>query len=967
MLREQMVSTGTILAALTETHLSPEVLDAEIYMEGFDIYRADRANNRSGGGVAIYLKRELAAGTSLICSDSNGVVEYLMIHIKKHNMVVMNVYRPPTTTELDFVPVLRMLRAKFLALNDPSLVLVLCGDFNMPRTNWNLGHTEGGTGEERRQASHLLEVRDELLMNQIIEVPTRGDNILDLFFTNNEDLIMKVEVVDSIMSDHRMILVGLTVGFDTDEESMPMNRNGLNNLNFFHNNTEWEKILDVLGDVNWSNTFQHLSLDEKYNVFMDKLLEVCSRFVPERIIRPKLNKIPRDRRILMKKRGKLNKRLLDVRGEDAKNRIRADIAQIENRISHSHMQEIRKNEADAVRAIKENVKYFYQYAKHKSKIKVSVGPLEDGEEITADPARMCDLLKTHYETVFTEPLPAEDLAVMREETRVPEHFKLEDIVFSEEDFVEASRSLKNNSAAGPDGVPALLLKKAIQVLAEPLCHIWKESMRLGKIPEALKKGRITPIYKGGNRGKRQNYRGVALTSHCIKLFEKIIVRKMVDYMETHNLYNKGQHGFRAGHSCLSQLLAHYQEILEEMSNGHCVDVVYLDFAKAFDKVDHGVLEEKLRRIGISGQLLGWIGDFLRGRSQHVAVGGVISGESSVVSGVPQGSVLGPLLFLVHIGDLTDAIHNSTVSSFADDTRIVKSIKTIEDCELLQRDLDEIYEWAKHTNMFFNGTKFVHLRYGAPGEAVAYNYRSSESSIVPENSETTDLGVIMTNTASFKDHIGLVAAKGRQRLGWILRVFMTRESAPLLTLYKALVLPILEYCCQLWCPTTIGMIRQLEAVQRTFTSRIAGLARLDYWERLRALKLYSLERRRERYIVIYVWKIIQGISPNFEGRTRIQTVNSERRGILCLVPSLVRTRQRIMTLRESSFPILGPRLYNCIPPEVRACNGSLDVFKSKLDNFLQSVPDRPCMPGYYQDAALNSILVQVAYRRAEGES
>ena len=127
----------------------------------------------------------------------------------------------------------------------------------------------------------------------------------------------------------------------------------------------------------------------------------------------------------------------------------------------------------------------------------------------------------------------------------------------------------------------------------------------GKDSGILKKGRITPIYKGGNRGNRQNYRGVALTSHCIKLFEKIIVRKMVIYMETHNLYNKGQHGFRAGHSCLSQLLAHYQEILKEMSNGHCVDVVYLDFAKAFDKVDHGVLEEKLRRIGISGKL--WVG------------------------------------------------------------------------------------------------------------------------------------------------------------------------------------------------------------------------------------------------------------------------------------------------------------------------------------------------------------------------
>ena len=525
--------------------------------------------------------------------------------------------------------------------------------------------------------------------------------------------------------------------------------------------------------------------------------------------------------------------------------------------------------------------------------------------------------------------------------------------------------MRNNSSAVPDGVPALLLKKAIQVLAEPLCHIWKESMRLGKIPELLKKGQITPIYKGGNRSKKQNYRGVTLTSHCIKLFEKIIVKKMVDYMETYDLYNKGQHGFRAGRSCLSQLLAHYQEVLETMSNGECVDVVYLDFAKAFDKVDHGVLLEKLRRIGIAGPLLKWIEEFLKDRSQNIAVEETISKDSSVVSGVPQGSVLGPLLFLVHIGDMSNVIQHSTVSSFADDTRIVRSIKSVEDCILLQQDLEEIYEWAKQTNMFFNGSKFELLRYSVSGDVVPYTYTSSENSPIPEKNNTTDLGVIMSNTANFKDHIGQVAARGRQRMGWVLRVFMTRDRTPLMALYRAIVLPILEYCCQLWCPTTVGMIRQLEAVQQIFTSRIAGLAGLDYWERLKILKLYSLERTRERYIIIYVWKIIQGMSPNFDGSARIMITNNDRRGRLCTIPPMLRSMQRIETLRESSFPILGPRLFNCLPAEIRGFDGKVDIFKRKVDNFLSSIPDKPCLTHYHQRAANNSILGQVAQLRAEG--
>ena len=160
----------------------------------------------------------------------------------------------------------------------------------------------------------------------------------------------------------------------------------------------------------------------------------------------------------------------------------------------------------------------------------------------------------------------------------------------------------------------------------------------------------------------------------------------------------------------------------------------------------------------------WIEEFLKDRWQHVAVEGVMSGDSPVRSGVPQGLVLGPFLFLVHIGDMTDVTRHSRVSSFADDTRLLKQIKSIEDCNLLQQDLKEIYEWAKQTNMFFNGSKFVLLRYSASGDVIDYTYASSENSPIPEEDRTTDLGVIMSKSVNFKDHIADVAARGRQRVG-----------------------------------------------------------------------------------------------------------------------------------------------------------------------------------------------------------
>ena len=176
-----------------------------------------------------------------------------------------------------------------------------------------------------------------------------------------------------------------------------------------------------------------------------------------------------------------------------------------------------------------------------------------------------------------------------------------------------------------------------------------------------------------------NYRPVALTSHLVKIFEKLIVAQMVEYLNEANLLNDHQHGFRKNRSCLSQLLEHYQLILEGMENGCDVSVIYLDFCKAFDKVDHRIVLEKLSAIGISGKLLRWIGQFLLERKQIVVVDGVKSAQSKMSSGVPQGSVLGPLLFLVLISDIDSNLKVTIAASFADDTRVVST-----DCNQTQQ-------------------------------------------------------------------------------------------------------------------------------------------------------------------------------------------------------------------------------------------------------------------------------------------
>ena len=236
-------------------------------------------------------------------------------------------------------------------------------------------------------------------------------------------------------------------------------------------------------------------------------------------------------------------------------------------------------------------------------------------------------------------------------------------------------------------------------------------MNKGIVPNELKQSTITPIHKGGSRSLAENYRPVALTSHVIKIFEKVLRAHIVQHMNENNLFNPSQHGFRSGRSCLSQLLEQYNLILNILDEDANADVVYLDFSKAFDKVDHAIVLQKIKRLGIDGKILKWLKSFLTERKQSVMVNGVKSEPQNVLSGVPQGSVLGPLIFLILIGDIDKDILNSFVKSFADDTRASKQVKTVEDVALLQLDLEKIYKWTDDNNMKLNDVKFELLRYG----------------------------------------------------------------------------------------------------------------------------------------------------------------------------------------------------------------------------------------------------------------
>ena len=486
-------------------------------------------------------------------------------------------------------------------------------------------------------------------------------------------------------------------------------------------------------------------------------------------------------------------------------------------------QDLNYREQQAVDKVHRNPKYFYSYAKKFSKQKRSILMLFNRDKRTCtNPEEIANILQRQFISVFSDPSATNINDALFQAPSQEKPLNDDMLVFSVVDIVEAIDEIKPGAAAGPDDLSVLLLKKCKQTLSKPIHMIWQHSMSTGTVPKFFKTLHIAPLHKKGSRAIAANYRPVSLTSHVIKIYERVLRKQMIAHLEENNLLNSKQHGFRSGKSCLTQLLHHFDDIIESLSNGDDMDAIYLDYAKAFDKVDHQLLLSKLQLYGFHSEIIRWIESFLTNRSQQVIVDGYMSITAPIISGVPQGTVLGPILFLIFINDIASCVSHSTLRCFADDTRIYRSISDLNNVRKLQSDLEEVTKWSARNNMTLHEDKFEYICHLA----------------------------IRSN-----------CDKARKMAAWVFSVFHTRNTGVMLTLYKSLVRCHLEYCSPLWNPSKICDIQELESVKRTFTSKIHGLQHLHYCERLKTLTLMSLQRRRQRYMIMHMWKILHGLTSN----------------------------------------------------------------------------------------------------------
>ena len=363
-----------------------------------------------------------------------------------------------------------------------------------------------------------------------------------------------------------------------------------------------------------------------------------------------------------------------------------------------------------------------------------------------------------------------------------------------------------------------------------------------------------------------------------------------------------------------------------------VDAIYLDFSKAFDTVPHNRLIHKLKAYGIEGNLLNWVKDFLSNRTQYVTVNGHSSSSAPVTSGVPQGSVLGPVLFIYYINDLPDESIEHLLKIFADDTKGSSQIETSNDSQNLQNCVNKLTDWTAKWLLKFNGPKcgVMHLGHNNPN----YDYHISEDNISHKleiSKSEKDLGVFVDSDLNFSEHIKSKVNKAKSMCGLLVHTLTYKHKDIMIPLYKSLVRPIIEYANPVWSPYIREYIDLIENIQHYYTKRIIGMQDLDYEARLKCLRLPSLEYRRVRGDLIEVYKICQGIYDPL-------TTNS----LLTFAHPQSRTRAHKYKLEKSHFNKRQYQyfftnrvvnLWNNLPEDV-VCADNLNLFKNKVDNFLK---------------------------------
>ena len=820
---------------LTETWLNSKITDSLIAIPGYELFRDDRINQR-GGEVSIYCKQQINNNKIKVTLNDSftlpSITNSLWLNIEMGNVKLLLgcVYAPPRISlqELEL-----LVGALDVAFGED--MAFICGDFNFPEIDWQsltLCRPSVVSGA-------FLEAYKSWNVKQIIDFPTRlrGDqqSLLDLEFVTDRKLISNIESLPPLgLSDHVVIQTVMQLKVPSKPTIKVTKRNfwkaNYNNVNNF--------IADQLA----TQATENCSYDRLSQVMEDAI----DRFVPQISHRVNNSKPWITGEVLKTVRKK--RRLWD---QYKINRTPEKYAayQTQNNVVKNTIKNARKNYEEGL--LTQSDKQFFKYIKRSLNSNINTIVLRDpdnGMPVT-DGERVAHIFARQFTTVFTvenlsniPTLPYEKRSVI----------SLESVKFTTGTVKGALASMKTDSSPGPDGFPTIFLQRCEMSLAAPLAAVMNHIMESENFPSTWKTAFILPIFKKGDKYDAKNYRPISLTCNPCKCMEKIIVKEITTFLMDHSAIPPNQHGFLPKRSTVTNLIMCLDEWTKNFDSNQPTDVIYLDYEKAFDKVPHERLLGKLHHYGIRGKLLRWIKNFLKDRSYRVRVSGVLSDSTEVISGVPQGSVLGPLLFIVYIADLTDSI-GSGFSLYADDTKFFGN--PIVQYNTLVEDLKTLEVWTNAWQLKLNENKCTVLHIGSNNPKRQYTLNGITLKSV---NEQEDLGIIISSDLKWESHIAKITKKANSLIFMINKAFQNKSVEMIVRIFKTYVRPKLEYAESVWNPYFVKDIEQLERIQRRATRIPPETRDLPYPDRLKLFELPTLRERRHRGDLIETFKILNHI-------------------------------------------------------------------------------------------------------------